>query len=271
MINVAIYKVDCTIQIELYLNYVFLSCCPTLFMYIFYHTNLNSSSVVLEEEESKHCVKVLRMREHDLVYLADGKGTQAKGVITDANPKKCEIQITERIAHPLPFNYRLHMYVAPTKNTDRMEWFLEKAVECGINAVTFIITENSERRQLNLDRMHKIILSAMKQSKQWHLPVLNPVISWNEMLRTQFGSGSGFIAWCNAPNTNHLASLIDGAAKKGISEFHILIGPEGDFTDKEVEQAKENGLMPVSLGPTILRTETAALFGVMSVKALLNK
>lgn len=236
-------------------------------MYIFFNTSLQHPSVFLDQEESKHCIKVLRMRKHDLVCITDGNGTEVQATIIDDNPKRCELLIKEKILHPKASKYNLHVYVAPTKNVDRMEWFVEKAVECGLDSITFIETDKTERSRINLERLQKIAISAMKQSKQWHLPYINSTISWKSLMEKDFNDGAKFIAWCNAPEANYLPFLIEQSLNTETNTFHILIGPEGDFTSEEEAQANTMGFVPVSLGNTILRTETAALFSVMTVKS----
>lgn len=236
-------------------------------MHVFYQPNLTEPRITLTEDESKHCIRVLRMQKGDVVYLADGKGTKAKALIDDDHPKRCVLQVVEQ-QHFTPQqssgrNYSLHILVAPTKNFDRMEWFIEKAVEAGVDEITFIETENSERAKVNLERCEKIAISAMKQSKQWYLPVIHPLVDVKKAI-TQNTATEKLIAWCETEQTQQLAQL----HQKKSTQICLLIGPEGDFTATEVALAKQHGFIPVSLGTTILRTETAALYGVMAIKAL---
>lgn len=236
-------------------------------MHVFYQPELNQNHITLTEDESKHCVRVLRMQKGDVVYLADGKGTKAKAVVDDDHPKRCVLQITEQ-QHLTPQqssgrNYTLHIMVAPTKNFDRMEWFIEKAVEAGVDEITFIETENSERAKVNLERCEKIAVSAMKQSKQWYLPKLNPLVDFKKVI-TNLPETEKLMAWCETEQTQQLAQV----HQKTSTQITLLIGPEGDFSPTEVELAKQQGFILVSLGSTILRTETAALYGVMAFKAL---
>lgn len=236
-------------------------------MHVFYQPNLTEPRITLTEDESKHCIRVLRMQKGDIVYLADGKGTKAKAVIDDDHPKRCVLQVVEQQYFTPPQSsgrdYTLHILVAPTKNFDRMEWFIEKAVEAGVDEITFIETENSERAKVNMERCEKIAVSAMKQSKQWYLPIIHPLVDVKTAI-TQNNDTEKLIAWCETEQTQQLAQL----HQKKSNQISLLIGPEGDFTATEVELAKKHGFVPVSLGTTILRTETAALYGVMAIKAL---
>lgn len=239
-------------------------------MHVFYQTDLSQNQIVLSEDESKHCVRVLRLKKGDEVDLADGKGTHAKAVIVDDHPKKCVLQITQSTQHTQATssgrNYYLHMVVAPTKNFDRMEWFIEKATEAGIDEITFIETENSERAKVNLERCEKIAISAMKQSKQWYLPKINALQKFTDVIKQDI-LGDKFMAWCETDNT----ALINQQIKPTSNRITVLIGPEGDFTEAEVKLAQQHHFIPVSLGKTILRTETAALYACFTVKAILTK
>ncbi len=240
-------------------------------MHVFYQPNLNQNQISLSEDESKHCVRVLRLKNGDEVDLADGKGTHAKAVIVDDHPKKCVLQITQSTlytqAESSGRNYYLHLIVAPTKNFDRMEWFIEKATEAGIDEITFIETANSERTKVNIERCEKIAVSAMKQSKQWYLPKINGLQKITDVIKHDL-PGDKFIAWCEVGGTTLINQKINQIASNHIT---ILIGPEGDFTEAEVKLAQQHHFIPVSLGKTILRTETAALFACFTVKAILTK
>lgn len=236
-------------------------------MHVFYKEDIHQTPLVLDEEESKHCVRVLRMEIGAELYLADGKGQVARAVITDANPKKCVVAIQEIQTHPKSRNYKLHIAVAPTKNFDRMEWFIEKATECGIDEITFIETANSERNKINHERCLKIAISAMKQSKQWHLPIIHSIQKFNAFCSTLPADTLKLIAWCEIPQTEWLSRVVQHHMPHDLT---VLIGPEGDFTKNEVDTAIQAGCVPVSLGSTILRTETAALFACMSAKTILG-
>jgi 16S rRNA (uracil1498-N3)-methyltransferase len=236
-------------------------------MHVFYQPDLSLNEILLSEEESKHCIRVLRMKKGDEVHLADGKGTHAVATITDDNPKKCLLAIKIRNLTSAIRNYRLHIIIAPTKNFDRIEWFIEKAVEAGVDEITFIECENSERAKVNMERCEKIAVSAMKQSKQWWLPQINTPVKFSDLIKSTTIEGAKYMAWCETDKTALLNHQIIQSPNYYIT---VLIGPEGDFTKTEVEQAKQAGFEPVSLGESILRTETAALYTCMAVKALLS-
>lgn len=233
-------------------------------MFVFFQPDLTSPSFQLNEEESKHCVRVLRLKKGDEVHIADGKGTHALAVITDDHPKRCILDVTQRSLVEKERSYYLHILVAPTKNMERIEWFLEKATEVGIDEISFIETTNSERTKVNMERCEKITVSAMKQSKQWYLPKLNAPAKLTEVLPALQGDNK-LIAWCETPQTALLSKLLkpQGATPSHIT---ILIGPEGDFTPDETTQAQQFGFIPSSLGKAILRTETAALYACMAAK-----
>lgn len=235
-------------------------------MHVFFQPDLSSSEIQLSEEESKHCVRVLRKQTGDTVHLADGKGTEAIAQIVDDNPKRCRLTIIERIHHQPYFTYTLHLVVAPTKNFDRIEWLIEKATEIGLSSISFIETENSERAKVNLERCEKIAISAMKQSKQWFLPAIHSIRPLKDVLKN-VQTSQKFIAWCEHPQTELLSNHLTAINQRDIT---ILIGPEGDFTASEIQQALAHQFVPVSLGQSILRTETAALYACMSVKTILK-
>lgn len=238
-------------------------------MHVFYQPDLSAQEITLTEEESKHCIRVLRMQKGSKVDLADGRGTHAEAVIVDDHPKKCKLSITQRTFYSKQQSsgrkYHLHLFIAPTKNFERMEWLLEKATEVGIDEITFVYTTNSERDKVNLERCEKILVSAMKQSKQWYLPELHPMVAVSDIFNLPYEHK--LLAWCEADKQNGIA---DYFIKNKPEKLALLIGPEGDFTATETALAKQNNWQMVSLGQTILRTETAGLFGVMSAKALLS-
>lgn len=237
-------------------------------MHVFYQSNLNQPQITLSEEESKHCVRVLRMSKGDVIHLADGNGTLAEAVISNDHPKRCVLDVINKSHYTREESsgrdYYLHLLVAPTKNFERMEWLLEKATEAGLDEITFIETTNSERAKVNMERCEKIVISAMKQSKQWYLPRINALTKFADAL-PEVQPSSGFIAWCPTSFTEQLSTQIKPKHHKHI---RILIGPEGDFTQAETQLAIEKGYEPVSLGKSILRTETAALYACMAIKAL---
>lgn len=223
-------------------------------MHIFYTPDITSSTYTLNEEESKHCVRVLRLTVGAVVNLVDGKGGFYTAEITSDNPKKVALSILKVEAEFHKRNHYLHIAVAPTKNIDRIEWFLEKATELGIDEITPIITDRSERRVVKEDRLNKVITSAVKQSIKAYHPKLNDALSFDAFLKQPF-AGEKLMAHC-----------IDEGEKKYISQlvaphqkYLILIGPEGDFTPEEVNLALNKGFKALTLGDNRLRTETAAL------------
>ncbi|WP_406825091.1 16S rRNA (uracil(1498)-N(3))-methyltransferase [Pedobacter sp. KACC 23697] len=223
-------------------------------MHIFYTPDLTQNTYTLNEEESKHCVRVLRLTIGSIVNLVDGKGGFYTAEITADNPKKVSLAILKVETEFHKRNHYLHIAVAPTKNIDRMEWFLEKATELGIDEVTPIITDRSERRVVKEDRLNKVITAAVKQSIKAYHPKLNDAIAFDSFLKEPF-DGHKLIAHC-----------IDNGEKRFISElvaphqkYLILIGPEGDFTPDEVNLALNKDFKALTLGDNRLRTETAAL------------
>ena len=235
-------------------------------MHLFYHPQITTNTFTLSEEESAHAIRVLRLKTGDTVRVTDGRGTEALCKIVHADTRTCTLHMVQQTLHAKTRPYSLHIALAPTKNRERIEWFVEKAVECGIDEVSFIYTENSERGKLNVERLHKISLSAMKQSKQWHLPVIHELKPYAEFMADEH-KGTKLIAWCETEVNGH---ILRNCIPPHTTHITLLIGPEGDFTSKELTLATEAGFIPVSLGHSILRTETAALFGCMAVKTLLE-
>lgn len=222
-------------------------------MQLFFAEDIESAICTLSEEESRHCVKVLRMGVGDELSVTDGNGTLCRCRILEANPKGCVAEVVERMAEYGKRKFRLHVAVAPTKNTARMEWFVEKAVEMGVDVITPIICDHSERVYMKGDRLDKIVVSAMKQSLKAYKPLVNPPTPVADVIKSSC-SGQRFIAYCDGDIRTPLhEAYIPG------SDATILIGPEGDFSDAEVDAALAAGFQPVTLGPCRLRTETAAL------------
>ena len=231
-------------------------------MHVFYTPNIKQITYELSEEESKHCIKVLRLEAGDEITMVDGVGGLYYGIIDEPNPKKCIIRVIEKIEQYGRRNYSIHIAMAPTKQIERFEWFLEKAVEIGIDEITPIISQHSERKTINLERLDKIILSAMKQSIKAYVPKLNPAIDFDKFV-TQNRSGSLLIAHCiNNPKPS-LKSKINTTPN-----YTILIGPEGDFSPDEVELAKKYGYSDVHLGRSRLRTETAGIVACHTINLL---
>ncbi len=221
-------------------------------MHLFYSPDIEHPFHQLPEEESKHIHRVLRLMEGDELFLTNGKGVIYQCEISSASPKKCMVRIlsTEKTqVNPV----QLHIAIAPTKNISRFEWFLEKATEIGIDEITPLICSHSERKVVKTDRLNKILITAMKQSLKSRLPHINQATSFNELIHRGF-DGQKFIAYC----TTGQEDLLQKACLPGSSAL-ILIGPEGDFSPEEIEQAKQAGFNPVSLGNSRLRTETAGL------------
>ncbi len=208
--------------------------------------------IILGSEESFHCIKVLRMRAGETIHLTDGQGNLYEGQILAQDVKNCPVLIT--VVQPefgkRPF--RLHLAVAPTKNMARFEWFLEKATEIGVDEITPLICEHSERMQIRVDRLHKIIVSAAKQSLKAYFPILHEPVKFDDFIRLNH-SGSQFVAYVEEHQPDHLKNAYQ------TGDCTVLIGPEGDFSRKEMDLAIQNGFKPVSLGPARLRTETAAI------------
>ncbi len=229
-------------------------------MQLFYNPTINETTknFTFDREESKHIVKVLRKKDGDILFVTNGLGYLFKTEITLASDSKCTVQMVsfEKTA-PSPF--KLHLAVAPTKMNDRYEWFLEKATEIGVQEITPIICDRSERKVINIERFDKIILSAMKQSNELYLPKLNPAISFKEFLKKQ-NEGLQLIAHCEETDKKTLKSILQSN-----TDVTVLIGPEGDFSEKEIALALEHKYIPVSLGNTRLRTETAAVVACHSV------
>ena len=234
-------------------------------MQLFYNPEIqpNAFSFIFDKEESRHIVKVLRKTEGSTIHISNGSGYLFTSEIIFASEKKCEVKIVKEEFHE-PTPYSLHLAVAPTKLNDRYEWFLEKATEIGISEITPIICEHSERINFKADRFEKILQSAMKQSLQYYMPKLNEPVAFNTFVAEQ-REGQLFIAHCEETEKRLLKNTLE--PKK---EVTILIGPEGDFSTKEITIALEKNYVPVSLGNTRLRTETAAIVAAHSV-AFINE
>lgn len=227
-------------------------------MQLFYNSDISKETkqITFDKIESKHIVRVLRKTEGDILKITNGKGFLFDAEINFANDKRCAANIIKIEEKPKPWSYYLHIAIAPTKNNDRLAWFLEKATEIGIDEITPIICTNSERRVVKTERLEKIIQSAMKQSLKFTLPKLNAPLKFNEFLNQDF-KGRVCIAHCENQPKNTLKEILKPAEKTT-----ILIGPEGDFSAKEIEKAIALNFTPISLGESRLRTETAGLVAV---------
>ena len=237
-------------------------------MQLFYTPEISKSTqqYTFDKTESRHIVKVLRKKEGDIILITNGLGELFTSEILVANEKKCLIKIISTETKQKPWKYYLHIAIAPTKLNDRFEWFLEKATEIGIDEITPIICEHSERKVLKTDRMEKIIHSAAKQSLKFHYPKLNEPIHFNEFIKTPF-EGELYIAHCeDLPAGKKETSKKSLKTEiKPFTKITILIGPEGDFSIKEIKQSLEHSFIPVSLGESRLRTETAGIVAAHSV------
>ncbi len=230
-------------------------------MTLFYAPDIQPPRYTLNEEESRHCVRVLRLGAGDALWLTDGRGTLYTAQIIEADPKACEVEVVETVEEYGRRSYSLTMAVAPTKNIERFEWFLEKATEVGCDCFIPLDCRHSERRVIKAERELKVITSAVKQSLKAYHPDLTPMTSVAEVIRRPF-EGVKLIAHCRAALVER--SLLKDCVHPG-EDVLILIGPEGDFSEEEIRAAVEHGFREVSLGDSRLRTETAALAAVMAV------
>ena len=230
-------------------------------MNLFYTPLIQGDTHLLEEPESKHAIRVLRLTRGDRVVLVDGKGGWYEAEIKEDHPKRCLLGIVARKENYQPMGYSLHLAVAPTKNMERFEWFLEKSTEIGISEITPILCMRSERRQVKMDRLERILIAAMKQSLKAYKPVIHPPISFEEFIQLDH-QGTRGIAACFGSERVGIGQL----GREG--PFTLMVGPEGDFTGQEVEGAVQSGFTPFHLGSSRLRTETAAVYIAAAVSIL---
>lgn len=228
-------------------------------MYLFYTDKIDGEWAVLDETEARHCVQVLRMKEGDAIQFVDGKGNWYTGRLATLHKKECRVSIEQREVQVPATTVDLHLAVAPTKNIDRFEWFLEKATEMGISQVTPLLCKRSERKRIRPERLERILVAAMKQSLKAQLPILHPLQELSDFLAAVKGEQK-LIAHC-IPGEKKLLKDIYTPGKS----VCILIGPEGDFSEEEVQAAVEQGFEPISLGKARLRTETAAMVACHSI------
>ena len=221
---------------------------------------------MLGEEDSKHCVKVLRMGEGDTIEVVDGNGRLYTCRITMAHPKRCALEVLECQQQPPHWGHRIVLGVAPTKNLDRMEWLVEKCVEMGVDRIIPLRCHNSERTVLKTERLKKIMVSAMKQSLKAALPQLDEMTPVEQVVAEPF-DGMRCIAYCDEQLPRDQRQTLASVYKPG-SDVMVLIGPEGDFSPEEVQAAMVAGFLPVTLGESRLRTETAGMMAVASIHAL---
>lgn len=232
-------------------------------MQIFYAPNITGSSYTLPEDEARHCLRVLRMRVGDEVELVDGKGNLFTGRIANPDLKECTLEIVRKASNFGERHFYLHIAIAPTKNADRFEWFAEKVTEIGVDEITPLLCERSERKSVNSERIERIVISAMKQSEKAYLPTLNTMTSLEKLVSSTPVDFVKLIAHCNEKGIPHLKKMVKPGDK-----VLILIGPEGDFSPKEVDFALINGFRAISLGNSRLRTETAGIVACHAVNML---
>ena len=229
-------------------------------MHLFYVPEVTTimKSIYLSEDESKHACRVLRLKMNDEVSLLDGVGGVYHARIEEDNPKKCLLQIISVTQGTKP-THEVHIAIAPTKNMDRIEWFVEKATEIGMTELTLIICDHSERKIVKTERLEKILISAMKQSKRTFIPKLNAVVTFSEFMKQH---KQGALAHCDEGDKKTLNSVFQ------VTNYPILIGPEGDFSLKEIVAAKSKAFDFITLGNSRLRTETAGLYACVQAKML---
>lgn len=239
-------------------------------MQIFYLSSLTKGRNTLSPEESHHLTRVLRMKKGEAVGFIDGMGGFGTGLLQEADPKASIVDIHSISREHNKRPYRLHIAIAPTKNINRFEWFLEKSTEIGIDEITPLLCDRSERKKLNIERLQKQILSAMKQSKNAYMPSLNPLTSYANFMAKSVSPGkTGSLPQATELYIAHLdeklppVQLMDQNIKEASSL--ILIGPEGDFSDRELEMAAKAGYKQVIMGNNRLRTETAGIIACHTV------
>ncbi|MFZ5940654.1 MAG: 16S rRNA (uracil(1498)-N(3))-methyltransferase [Bacteroidota bacterium] len=236
-------------------------------MHLFYTPDISGSTYQLSESESKHCIRVLRLKRGDEVRLVDGRGGRYSALVESEDPRHCLLVVKEREQTASDFPYYLHIGIAPTKNMDRMEWFLEKVTEIGVNEITPVICERSERRELRVERLERVVVAAMKQSLKSFLPVINDPLPFSKWIST-VQSGFRGIAHCMPGEKISLWDI------NRVDEVCLAIGPEGDFTEDEVGLALKSGFTGLDLGTSRLRTETAgvvAVHGIQMMNGIKNK
>ena len=231
-------------------------------MTLFFLNDTDSNLLTLPQEESKHCVKVLRMGAGEELYITNGNGTMCRCRILSPDAKGCVVEVVDRKTDYGRRSHYLHIAVAPTKNSARLEWFVEKAVEIGIDDITLLICDHSERAKQNTDRLRKIIDSAMKQSLKASKPMIDEPVKLIDFLQEPF-DGQRFVCYCSGDERHTLHQLYTPH-----NNALVLIGPEGDFSEREISTALHNGFLPVTLGSCRLRTETAALYATTALNFL---
>jgi 16S rRNA (uracil1498-N3)-methyltransferase len=229
-------------------------------MQLFYSTNIDGTTVTLEGDEARHCRQVLRKQPGDQIQVVDGIGGFYTVELTELNKKECLGHIVHSQQAYGQRSFHLHIAIAPTKNIARLEWFLEKCTEMGIDEITLLLCDHSERRKVRLDRLERILVAAMKQSIKAYLPKLNDLTPFNTFLTEQAFSAKRYLAHCQE---GEKVTLKNNYAPN--TDVCILIGPEGDFSPAEIEAAMANGFQGLSLGASRLRTETAGMVACHSI------
>ena len=232
-------------------------------MQVFYAPGIDGIRYLLDEKESAHCIRVLRMKKNSPVNLIDGRGNLYEGVISDPDPKGCLITIENVVKGFEKRPYSLHLAISPLKNPERFEWFIEKSVEIGIDEITPVLCKNSEKRSVKTERINKLIVSAMKQSLKAGVTKFNEILNYGDFIKRPH-NGIKLIAHCS---DNYERSPVGGVYTAG-SDAVILIGPEGDFTDEEITMSINSGFRSVHLGMSRLRTETAGVAACHSIYLL---
>jgi len=230
-------------------------------MQLFYEPNFDSSATIfsINEMESRHISKVLRKTIGDDIYVTNGLGICAEGILISNHPKECKVEV-KTIIKEKKTDFRLHIAIAPTKANDRFEWFLEKATEIGIDEITPLLCDHSERRRIKVERYEKVLQSAMKQSLKYRLPLLNPMVSFSHLIKMDIESKK-MIAHCEDDTKKKLSETVNG-------DNLILIGPEGDFSVDEIKKAIKHQFIPISLSEARLRTETAGIVACHTVNIM---
>jgi len=229
-------------------------------MQIFYVPDIKGSMCIMDTNESKHCIRVLRMGKGEKLRIVDGKGSLYEGIISDPDPAGCQIKITGVTRNYEKRNYRLNIAISPIKNPERFEWFIEKSVEIGIDGIIPLICRNTEKSGIKRDRLNNIIISAMKQSVKAFRPELFESVTFNDFVKSD-NPGTRMIAHCNPAIERYKMNEVYEKGRDAV----ILIGPEGDFSEEEINLALDNGFKPVDLGTSRLRTETAGIAACHSV------
>lgn len=225
----------------------------------FYSPDIEGKSHSLNKDDSNHLVRVLRIQKGEIVYITNGKGHIFECVVSDPDPRSCQLQIIQQKKGDDQRDYKIQIAIAPTKNISRFEWFLEKSTEIGIDRISPFITEHSERKIIKEERLNRVITAAVKQSLKSYHPVLDTLRNYDDFIKIPF-SGQKFIAYVDANVKDELSTVC-----KPNTDTLILIGPEGDFSLEEIESAKKYGFLPVKLGQSRLRTETAGIVACHTV------